>query len=270
MILRNFLFLDTNTLTDYLSAIEGYAIEGTIDEKEVKTGGAKAKLGGGQIPAEVNVGGKKIVETSQKKRITETAQFHKFYEYLEREKAIQPITTSDDLLWDQFEKNEFLEVKAKAWVSQSFILSGGIDEISKSIDLKEYLGDKIDSSAKGDFAYSTLMGGFKKAATEAEIPLLYEPVYRSGFLFLSRLKRQYLKCQVADLQTEVTVLGKIQRIVNEGQTIEVFNPLSNLFTSLKRLTEDKLRNLKTEMTKHGLLEEIEGPVIVLHPLAVYS
>jgi len=36
MILRNFLFLDTETMADYLSTLEGSIVEGPIDQSEVK------------------------------------------------------------------------------------------------------------------------------------------------------------------------------------------------------------------------------------------
>src|SRR6266446_2665274 len=103
MILRNFLYLDTSTMADYLSSLDGSVVEGSVDqthatqhEKGVK-GDLKVVQGGWS--------GRGASETKEKRLITDAAKFQRLYELIEND-HLQYLDGFDDQIWKQIRRGE--------------------------------------------------------------------------------------------------------------------------------------------------------------------
>ena len=133
MILRNFLFLDTATMEDYLATIEGYIVEGAIDQTEVekkdKSGKAGYKIVEGGIASE------KSTETKQKLAVTDAAKFQSLYEILEEQDLVQFLDAFDEEIWNQLHRGELLEIDAAIRFPRPFILTQAIEDFSPLLDI---------------------------------------------------------------------------------------------------------------------------------------
>lgn len=120
MILRNFLFLDTNMLTDFLAQIEGYVIEGPIDQTEMKKGQKDIK---GDVKV-IKGGGtsEKSTEIKQRLATTDGARFQKFYELANENEMVAYLDAFDEGIWHGIRRGELLEVQAKIGFPKSFAM----------------------------------------------------------------------------------------------------------------------------------------------------
>lgn len=66
-----------------------------------------------------------------------------------------------------------------------------------------------------------------------------------------------------NLNGEMTLLGKVQKIIPNNVEVEVFN----MFPGLKPLMKLGDQNKNTSMEK--LMEKITGPAMIIIPLAIY-
>lgn len=266
MILRNFLFLDIATVADYLSVLEGSIVEGAIDQTEVekraKGGKAGYKIVEGSAASETSM------ETKQKRIVTDAAQFQSLYELLEDQELIQFLDAFDAGIWNQLRRGELLEVQASIRLPGSFLLTQTIENISPLLDIMRIAGQDPLADPKSRTAFEG-MRALSKLAGEQHIPLIFEAVSTSGFHFVAHLPRRYLRCELANLQGEAVVFGKVQRIIQKRQKLTVFSLLPESTTSLPTLTKQQRRKMEKEMADKDLAEIVRGPAIVLTPVAVY-
>lgn len=264
MILRNFLFLDTAMMTDYLATLEGYTIEGTIEETEIskksKAGKVSAKIVGAELDSETST------ETRRRFATTNSARLQRLYDLLQEQHVIQPLDAFDEHIWNQLQRGELLEVQAIIGLPEWFTMTQIVEDVSPFLDIMA----AIDEDAFADPDTRTAFEGMRALAKLTEkkpVPLLFEPASTPGFAFVANLSRSYLRCPLADLEGEATVLGKIQRILRTGQTKRVFGILPDIQSSLPKVGRQQ-RPTPGQKTPQ-VAETITGPGIVLTPLAVY-
>lgn len=266
MILRNFLFLDTATMEDYLATLEGYVIEGTVDQTEVekkdRSGKAGYKIVEGEIASE------KSTETKQKLAVTDGAKFQKLYELLEKKDSVQFLDAFDEEIWTQLRRGELLEVDAIIRFPKPFTLTQAIEDLSPLMDIMATFGEDSLADPKSRAALEG-MSAIAKLAEGKPIPILFEAASTPGFTFVANLPRRHLRCQLSDLEGEATVVGKIQRILAKGTKCEVFSLFPAFASSLPSLTREQRNQMQREMVKKELAEVVKGPAIIVTPLAIY-
>jgi hypothetical protein len=266
MILRNFLFLDTATMTDYLSTLEGYVVEGTVDQTDV---GKREK--GGKLAAKVIEGGASSevsTETKQKLTVPDAAKFQRLYEILEEQDLIQYLDAFDEEIWNQLKRGELLEVQAAIRLPELLAVTKMVEDLSPLLGVMTALGQDPLDDPEARVAFDG-MREVGKLTKQKHVPLLFEAVSTPGFRFVANLPRQYIRRPLSDLQGEAVVFGKIQRILTKGQKYEAFSllPPSASFPTRRSLTKEQRR--KRRQAKKGLTEMVNGPAIVLTPLAVF-
>jgi len=105
-----------------------------------------------------------------------------------------------------------------------------------------------------------------KVLADKPVPLICEPVSTPGYHFVADLRRQFLRCELPELQGEATVLGKVLRILGKNQTHEAFSlfpaSLPNMDAKVQKQVQKDLKNKK-------LSEVIRGPGAILAVVAVY-
>ena len=266
MILRNYLFLDTATMEDYLATLEGYVVDGAIDQTEVEKRGRSGEAGYKIIKGEV--ASTKSTETRQRLAITDAAKFQQLYEILQGQDLLQFLDAFDEQIWNQLRRGELLEVDGMIRFPKPFALTQAMDGLSPLLDIVAAL-DEGSFSDPSSHAALEGMGAIAKLVEAKPIPILFEAASTPGFTFVANLPRRYSRCRVLDLEGEATVLGKVQRILTKGQQFEVFSLFPAFTSSMPSLSKEQRRQTQREMIKKGVAEVVKGPAIILTPLAVY-
>lgn len=262
MILRNFLYLDTSTLSDYLSTLEGY-IEQEVDETETE-----ANHKGGKLAFKVVEGSgdsKKSTETRRRLAVTDAAQFQRLYELLEDIDAVQYLEAFDLEIWQQLQRNEVLEIQANLRIPNFLLQLHQAKSLTPYIELMQIIGEDPLSDPKTAEAV-TGVRSLHNILADKPIPLLFEAVSASGFGFFASLSQQYLRCDLSDLRGEAVVFGKVQRILPRGKKEQVFSILPEM-ESLA-VNRKQRRAMKSEQSQE-FTEVMKGPAIILMPLAIY-
>ncbi len=267
MILRNFLYLDTEALADYLSAIEGYIVEGEIEQKETETKGIKGEAGFQTI---VKAGGglETVRETKQKVAITDAAKFQKLYEILENDGDNKYLDLFDFDTWKEIRRGQMLEIEAKINFPQIYYLVNAMEDVEETVDLARIFGvDPFTDTQSG--ATFEGMRRIAKIVKSKPLSILFTTPSTPGYSFASNLQRKFIRQDPID--GEATVFGKVQRIILKGEKETVFNLAPDLTTEIIKSvisggvsTRPKIQPIPKVMT-----EIIEGPALIINVLAIY-
>jgi hypothetical protein len=266
VILRNFLFLDNKMLDDYLATLEGYTAEGSISQTEFKKSGKSGK--GGYKFIEGGLSSEKGTETKKTLAVTEAAKFQRFYENIEESNGFTFLDLFDDELWGNLQRGELVEVEVTIRLPEPYQLTQLIEGISPFLDIMTALGEDPLSDPKSKAAFDG-MRGFSKLVENKPIPLICDSVGTPGYKFLSNLPQKYLQCTLDELQGETTLFGKIQRRIPKSQKYEVFSLVSAFTLSLPNMSRSQQKEMQKDMVDKGIAEVIEGPAMIVIPLAIY-
>jgi len=270
--LRKFLYLDTDTITDYLAALEGSVLVGPVEETQQETvkkgAGANAKF------LKADLGSEGLTQTHQKRAFNPAAQFQHLCDLLESKDAIQFLESFDEAIWNQLEKGEILEIEAGIRLPEALVLAQGVRGLPSLVKMFEPFKDFLDTG-EGTFEETqsqvNMISGFGELANTNEILVLFEAVGNPDFHFTARLSRQYLLCDLLDLQGEAVVFGKIQRFIEQGQSETVFSLDHGLDALTAYLNRKQRRALAKKSPKvgEGFVEMLGGPGLILFPIAIY-
>lgn len=263
MILRKFLYLDTDTLSDYLSTLEGY-IEQEVDETETQ-----ASQKGGKLTVKVVEGSgtsEKSTETRRKLAVTDAARFQRLYELLQDDNAVQYLEAFDLEIWQQLQRNEVLEVQARMRIPNILLQLQQANDLTPYIKLMQIFGEDPLADQKTAEAM-TGMSSLHGILADKPIPLLFEAVSAPGFHFFANLSRQYLRCALSDLRDEAVVFGTVRRLISRGEKQQVFSILPEL-ESFMTVNRAQRRAMRAKQPQE-VTEVLKGPAIILMPLAVY-
>jgi hypothetical protein len=263
MILRNFLFLDTDALSNYLSTLEGYA-EVEIDETVTKQRMAGGKV---SIPIAEGTGGTENT-TSIKRKLatTDEARFQRLYEILDGKNDVQYLDAFDIGIWQQLYRGEIIEVQAKMHLPTILRQLEEVESLSPLLNIASLFGQNPLDDPQASEAVQG-MKAMNKMMEGKPLPLLFEATSTRGFHFFASLPRQHLRCQLSELQGEATVFGKIQRFIEKGKQETVFSLMPE-FESLTNANRKQRRSMQKKL-QQDFVEKLKGPAIVLSPTAIY-
>lgn len=256
---RNFIFLDTTALNDYYSVIKG----GITNGHELITKGSKHKSGGMRIKGiGGDLGSESASELREKIILTEAAKFNELYEFMESEKDIKYIDYIDNELWESIKRRDIIEVEVSVKISELYSTMAAFKEIKPMLGpLEQMTGKKLfkDNKEKNDI--ESVMSMLGSIDTE-KIPLICESESSGKYKFIIELSKAYLQTDLQNLNGEMTLLGKVQKIIPEDKEVEVYNMLSNF----KALIDIGNKDISG---KEDFIEKITGPAIKIVPLAIY-
>jgi hypothetical protein len=265
IILRDFLFLDTQVLTDYLAALEGYVNEGTIEETEKEQKDAGGKFDLKAVGGEGKVSGSK--ETKRKLAITDAAQFQTLYEILEEQEALMFLDAFDVSIWNQIKRGEILEIQANIRLPKNLLMIMDVENWSPLLDIMRIAGQEPLADNQARTAYEG-MRAVGQSIADKPIPIIFEAVSTPGLTFLTHLNKKHLRREANELHGEATVFGKVQRIVPKGQKVEAFSLLPTI-TGNNSLNRQQRRKMEKSADMSKVIEEVKGPAIILTTVAVY-
>jgi hypothetical protein len=267
MILRNFLFLDTDTLDDYLAALEGYVVDSAIDQTETEKKDVTGKAGYKIIEGELTT--EKSKEMKQTLAVTSAAKFQKLYDLLEKqEEGFRYLDLFDQEIWGQIRRGDLLEIEAKIHLPKAFALMQTMDDFSPWLDIMSLVGDKPLADAKTKAAFEGLKS-VSKLSEGKPIPIVFESSSTPTFGFTANLQRRFLKCQLSDIEGDATIFGKVQRVIKRGEKVEVFSLLPAFSAKLPSLNAMQKKQMQQGMAQKELTEIVKGPALIISPVAVY-
>ncbi len=266
MILRNFLFLNTNSMNDYLSALEGYIVEETdVIESQ------KSQLGGkaGMKIVEGNTSTETHKETKKKVAITDVSKFQRLYELMEDNNLVQYLDAFDEEIWNDIKRGEIIEVPVKAKVPNTFKLLQEAESITPFVELFRTLRDE-DFLKKEDTDTLNGIKAISELSKNQDIPLILEIENTPGYSLITRLSPNFIRCELEQLQGEVTIIGKVSRIVPKGKKEEIFSLIPNFDGIYGKMNRDQKRKFNKDKSNKNISDSVKGPAFILDPLAIYK
>lgn len=270
MKLRNFLYLNTKVIDDYISAIDGYTYD---EESQSIANKSENKVeGSGKLFVASGKGthsGEYEEKINRSVRISDSAKFEKIYQYLKNDdynnlKYYEVITDSD---YNMLERDDFIEVLVNSRFSKMKKLTDSVSRLAEFASAlenrtdKKILNKEVNDAVNG---FSTL--GLIKS--NKEIACVFE--FTDGkYPLVSYLNENNFKCNQYNFIGEAYLLCKIIRKLPKGKSIK----LDEIFEDFKKLplNRKQRRNMPQNMDNPSELRDvIKGPAFVVLPIAVYQ
>jgi len=270
MKLRNFLYLNTKVIEDYIASIDGY----TYDEESqaIATSSEKAvggKAGGGFISGNGTHAGKQAEEIKRSVKISDAAKFEKIYKYLQSndDDGLKYYEFLSDEVYAELGRDDFLEVLATARFSKMRELADSVSKIAELATVFEAITDQklLDKKTSEAFNGITTLGQLKSGKG---IVCVFE--FEDGkFPLIAHLDESYFRCGKENFVGQAYLLCKVIRKIPKGQSVK----LDEIFDDIKKLPLNRAQ--KRKMPKNmdnpeGIRDIVKGPAFVVLPVAVYQ
>jgi hypothetical protein len=235
--------------------------------QEVITTGAKAKSGGVQLP----VAGEKIQsetgkEVREKFTLTDAAKFDELFKIMEEKDDFQYLDAFDREIWDSIRKREILEVEVLVKLPELYKMMNAVEDIIPFLDIMEQMGEEIFSDSNEE----EMIKGFLKMIGNSDtdtIPVVCELESNSEYKFIFELSKEFLRMDISKLDGEMTLFGKVQKIIKEDQELEVYNMFSNFKSLIEMASKTNEKNKSADMD--DFIEKVKGPAMKIIPIALY-
>ena len=270
MKLRNFLYLNTKVIEDYIASIDGY----TYDEESqaIATSSENALAGKGALGIASGSGshtGKQSEEIKRSVHISDAAKFEKVHKYLRSDeqdglKYFEFLTDTD---YNDLYRDDFLEVLVTARFSKMKELTDSVMKIAELAAVFETITDQqiLDKKATEAVRGFSALGQMKSGK---EIACVFE--FADGkHPIVAYLNESYFRCNQDNFVGQSYLLCKIVRKIPKGQSIK----LDEIFDDFKKLPLNRAlrRNMPKNMDNPAELRDvIKGPALVVLPIAVYQ
>lgn len=270
MKLRNFLYLNTKVIEDYIAAIDGY----TYDEEaqSISTSSESCVEGKGTLGIATGQGirtGMKAEEVKRSVKISDAAKFDRIYNYLQDDetdglKYYEFITEEE---YNKLRRDDFIEVLVTARFSKMKALTDSVVKFAELANILETFTEQniLDKEAKeavNGFAALGQLGSDKAISCVFEfednkIPLVAD------------LNQSFFRCEQSNFVGQAYLLCKVIRKIPKGQSIK----LDEIFDDIKKLplNREQRRKMPKEMENPTEVRDvIKGPALIVSPIAVYQ
>lgn len=272
--LRKYLYLDEDFINDAYATIFGYD-----HETEEITTNVDSHIGGKiGISKVVSAEGSKDTQSSNTTKIsaakTTAAKLQNILNYLESEngETLPYYEQLDVNAFSSLHRDDIFEgvfqlnfTKIEQYSILSTMASGIAQVIGKELD------EKTEEGING------LISLAKQERTKGLTCILSFIYDHKNYQCYCRLDERFLKTEYTLLQSEVTIICKISRIIPQGKTVNL--------TDLTELSKIKMPNINTragrtqrvQAIKNGtnnsvkqFQDEIKGPALEIVPIAIYK
>jgi hypothetical protein len=269
IILREFIYYDREKIEDFLSGIEDGLVKEEIET--LREHGAKYKAEGGIRPL-ITVGGEKGYaenELQKLKTSTDASLFQKLHVLLNQNNMINSFESIDQEGWDQISTGDILEIEADIEFSGLSVL---LSKIFKLMTFMEQVGLDADNDPKSREA----IAGFNminKLSSEEGLNIKVTPVNSPEYKFVGVLPKENIKGNKQELIGRYKVMCRVQKILNDGDSIELFKLIPGIEMD-KGMIEEFLMNFEDmppELGEPPKLEDIQinSPAMTVTPIAIY-
>lgn len=271
MKLRNFLYLNTKIINDYLSAIDGFVYNeeaqsiATSTEEAMKAGGSIKLLSGEGAHT-----GKTEEGITRSVQISDAAKFDKVFRYLQagdEDEQIKYYESLSEEIFNDLRRDDFLEVLVTARFSKMKELTDTVKKLSELATVFQGLTDQplLDKQAKDAVAGFSALGQLQSGKA---ISCVFN--FEDGkFPLVAYLDEDFFKCDQENFVGESYMVCKVLRKIPKGQSVK----LDEIFDDIKKipLNRQQRRKMPKSMDNpEGLRDVIKGPALVVVPIAVYQ
>lgn len=271
MKLRNFLYLNTKLVEDYISAIDGYTYDEEtqcITNSKENTFGAKAGIK--VVSADGGHNSVESEEVSRSVKISDAAKFDKIYKYLEKgedEEDLKYYEYMSDDIFEGLHRDDFIEVLVTARFSKVKELTDKVQRFAElasviqGITAQSILDEKANEAINGFSALGKLKTGKGISCVfnfdDSKIPLV------------AYLDESYFRCEQENFVGQSYMLCKVLKKIPKGQSIK----LDEIFEDIKKLplNREQRRSMPKNMENPDIMKDVvKGPAIMVTPIAVYQ
>jgi hypothetical protein len=272
MQLRDFLYLDHDRLEDYLSGLGDGAVESV--RQTIRTEGGFDPDAGAQ-PLGAPAPKSADVETTDERTlsITQKHSFARFYEEVKSDiHQFDKGPISGDL-----KKNDMLEVTAEFLPSPLNQMIESLLAVIETMNKMGYAEQLSDPQSQQVLQMISFM--FPEDQDRNTTPMIHDGAQGSGILFVAENK--YMLRPTEDFDGEITVMGKLSKVVKEGDFVDLIDLLKatprglrrgamaiEFRKALKSMFENWPEQFGGPVAPESLT--LAGPAYILTPLAVYS
>ncbi|OQY84150.1 MAG: hypothetical protein B6D41_16030 [Chloroflexi bacterium UTCFX4] len=264
--LRNFLYLDQQAVDDYLAGMQGALYEEKVTEAKESSksvggeGGISVLKGSGKLDSKESTAVEKRME------LTPAAKFQRLYSLLEEAKGIRYYETMDAESWLEIRRNDLLELGVSITFSKLSEMTAASSQMEKLMAIyKDVTGHTlVDSQSQAAIDGINALG---KLESEKGIPTIFALRGNPEFRFVGYLDASLLRVPKERMTGEVTIFCKVQRRIEKGEKIELFD----LISAVEILATNRAQKRKIKKTKppEFLQQVIRGPAAQVIPIAIY-
>jgi hypothetical protein len=264
-ILRNFHYLNTSIIDDYISSIEGSLIESEdISEKIATNKGVGAEVG---ALIKLDAGLKTQIEKETRKKVVQTyaSKFQKIYSYLETEENIPYYDYMDEDSWEGISRNQFIEIDVTIRFSK-------IDTVINSFGNLLPIIYQLDNTIADDDTKKTiyLMNLIKEINQQNGLPAELQLINGSKYKFVSYFEQDCFINEPENMPNEITVFAKIQRKLRDNEKVNLINIVPVLEKlAFNRETRKAMKHKINELPEE-LFDNVKGPGALIIPIAIYN
>lgn len=269
MKLRNFLYMNTKVIEDYIASIDGY----TYDEESqaIATSSENTLSGKGGVALISGNGahtGRQAEEIKRSVKISDAAKFDKIYKYLQSDDdGLKYYENLSDELYAELNRDDFIEVLVTARFSKMKELTSSVKKIAELAAVFQNITDQQILDKKATEAVNSF-SALDQLKSGKEIACVFE--FDDGrFPLISCLDESYFRCEQDNFIGQAYLLCKVIRKISKGQSVK----LDEIFDDTKKLPLNRLqrRNMPKNMDNPlELRDVINGPAFVVLPIAVYQ
>ena len=269
--IKNFMYLNTKILEDYISVIDGF----TYDEESQEIQNVNEKTLGGSAGVKIISGNgeiatKKVDEVKRSVHISDAAKFDKVFKYLQSGDEDEQVKYYEFLTEEEFNslhRDDFLEVLVTSRFSKMKELTDSVMKVADLAKVIQIITDEeiLDKKAKEAVDGFSALGQLREGK---EISCVFN--FEDGkYPLVAYLDQSYFRCSEDNFVGESYLLCKIIRKVQKGQSVK----LDEIFGDVKKLplNREQRRKMPKNMDNPKEIKDlVKGPALIVIPIAVYQ
>lgn len=269
--IKNFMYLNTKILEDYISVIDGF----TYDEESQEIQNVNEKTLGGSAGVKIISGNgeiatKKVDEVKRSVHISDAAKFDKVFKYLQSGDEDEQVKYYEFLTEEEFNslhRDDFLEVLVTSRFSKMKELTDSVMKVADLAKVIQIITDEeiLDKKAKEAVDGFSALGKLREGK---EISCVFN--FEDGkYPLVAYLDQSYFRCSEDNFVGESYLLCKIIRKVQKGQSVK----LDEIFGDVKKLplNREQRRKMPKNMDNPKEIKDVvKGPALIVIPIAVYQ
>lgn len=282
LLLRDYKYIDIARILDYLSSIDpGVASELT---QRIKSNSGVDISGGFNIQAFKLSGGARTgdeSEVQQTVRVYAQHMFNRLHGELETAEAIRTVDSDTPLEIGELKKSSVIEITREFRPSP---LNQMLDSFVEVLDMMKSLGFDEGEFADGNNmqqieAIINLLRGENEGK---EVPMFAKAEEPGDVSIVFVAKDNFVLHTGAEFQGEMTLFGKVEKLVPSGSSLDLLDLLKVLPPGVREAEgfggtfKEAIHSLMADWPKEfgGPIEKdellVKGPAVVITPVAVYT
>lgn len=264
---REFLYVDRGRIEDFVSA----AVGGLPQQRSESSRNSTPRV---DLEADVKVlkgrrtGGQRDIGSEEIRKATHASLFEMLHRMLlANEMLHSPGETGK--AWDEIEAGEFVEIECLVELS-------GLERLLDLIRRFHRFMSVVSPGQVQDPQWQQIVQYLDALDEERDsYNVRLTPLEQAkGLTLVASLAKRHLRGDKAELDDNYTVLGRVQRKLQPGTTVELFNLLPEGF----RLSAEDVRpflrsfeNMPPQLGKPPTMDDlrVSFPAIILTPIAIY-